>query len=102
MIIAPSMKGRDRIYELERHRGLLEVLVLLSENPSVSKRQIRANVKAGQEAIDRCLETLVNLRLATLRISNHFPFSKLYLLTDSGRLLAKSPVSLWPGLLEQV
>lgn len=102
IIVAPSTEGRARIYELERHRGFLEVLVLLSQNGRVSKRQIQSNIKAGREAMDRCLETLEVLGLARLHSSASFPFSKLYFLTDRGQLLVSSPISVWPAILEQI
>jgi len=97
-----SLRGAlPLINQLERHRGSLEILLLLyeedlrGERSSVSPSQMRRRLPIGQEAIDGALGGLVQLGLVVLDPQRVFPFAKRYCLTEQGRAIVERPLRSW-------
>jgi hypothetical protein len=87
------------LYELERHHGTFEVLLLLYLRGSASKSQMRRWLRPGQEALESSLGSLTRAGLARCDPSGSFPFRKTYRLTARGTALVETPLSSWPRLI---
>jgi DNA-binding HxlR family transcriptional regulator len=83
------------LYELDHHRGTLEILWLLYREESASKSRMRRKLRPAQKAIESSLEGLVRMKLIDCESVRSFPFSKTYRLTERGRILVETPLSSW-------
>jgi DNA-binding HxlR family transcriptional regulator len=96
---ARNLDGFSVIYELERYRGTLEVLLLLRSEGWTSKSRLRSQLTPREGAIERSLRGLLRLGLIELECEPAFPFSKRYNLTLRGRALVDAPLYRWHRLL---
>jgi DNA-binding HxlR family transcriptional regulator len=84
------------LYELERHRGTFEILLLLYSVPSATRYLMRQRVWSGQLAFEGALRNLIRLGLVRCEPASSFPFTRSYWLTERGNKLVVTPMSLWP------
>jgi len=87
--------------QLVRHRGSLELLLLLHAETGDGKSglnpsRIREKTRLGQKAIDGALASLTRLGLVSLESEDAFPFGNVYRLTTRGMHLISMPVASWP------
>lgn len=87
------------LYELERHRGAFEVLVLLYGRGASTKSDMRRRLRPGQEALESSLACLTRTGLACCEPSSSFPFGKVYRLTELGTALVETPLCGWHRLI---
>lgn len=87
------------IYQFERYRGALEIMVFLYRIGSASKARLRAHLVPGQEALDAALMLLVRNGIVERNPDENrnrkFPFSIDYRLTERGRTLVETPILNW-------
>jgi hypothetical protein len=88
-------------FELERHRGALEILVLLDSEGPVSKSRLRSRLRPGPEALNAAIQGLVGLGLVEARTNAAFPFESRLKLTRRGGEVLATPLRMWPSLLVQ-
>lgn len=87
------------VYELERHRGALEILLLLGLGGPASMSKLRRRLFPGPEALTGAARSLERLGFIVCEQGTQFPFSKIYRLTGKGSaMIGKEPVS-WPEIL---
>lgn len=86
------------LYSLERHRGVLEILLLLANETSVTKTRMRQVLRPGSNTIDSALKALVQLHLAQVTVVRKRPYAIFYGLTDKGRTVAMSVSNLQTSL----
>jgi hypothetical protein len=91
----------SNIYELEHHRGALEILLLLGDEGSVTKSRLRQCLKPGPEALGGALQSLVGLGLIESQSIRAFPFAKCFRLTQRGKALLAAPLHAWPSVIPE-
>ena len=89
------------LYELQHHRGALEILLLLNRENSATKSGFRKRLRPGPEALGGALRSLFQLGLVQSYSIPNFPFTKTYRLTERGRALLEAPLRSWPSLILQ-
>jgi DNA-binding HxlR family transcriptional regulator len=89
------------LYALERHRGTLEVLLLLYAEGTATRSRLRAKLRPGAEAIDGALAGLGRLGLITSDHLRTFPFTRTYRLTERGEELLDAPLRRLPAMLRR-
>lgn len=87
------------LYEIEHHRGALEILLLLNRESSATKSRFRQCLRPGPQSIGCALQSLVQLDLIEASSIRAFPFATAYRLTSRGRALSESPLRSWPLLI---
>ncbi len=87
------------VYELERHRGALEILLFLGLGGPASMSKLRRRLFPGPEAFIGAARSLERLGFIVCEQDTQFPFSKIYKLTGKGSaVIDKGPVS-WAEIL---
>ncbi len=97
--LSPRRGPFSVLYELERYRGSLEILLLLHLEVRATAWRMRQRLRPGPEALLHGLNMLVRIGLVRRSCSGTFPFAKSYELTDLGRELVESPFRAWAGIL---
>ncbi len=87
--------------ELERHRGSLDILLLLYSERSASKSRLRRRLKSGQEAVEGSLRNLIRVGLIRCDSDLKFPFSQIYRLTERGKSIVETPLRSWSLILKE-
>ena len=113
----PRLSGSDRerveprdlprpslalLYELERHRGSFEVLLLLYLRGSATKSLMRRWLRPGQEALAGSTACLVQSGLVRCETSRTFPFARTYRLTERGTALVETPLCRWSRVIPPI
>ena len=98
-IIGPRRESFSVLYEIERCRGSLEILLLLHLEVRATAWRMRQRLRPGPEALLNGLNMLVRIGLVRRTCATTFPFAKSYELTDLGRELVESPFRAWVGIL---
>jgi hypothetical protein len=91
-----SRTGLWSVYELERHRGAFEILILLGHEGYACKSRMRKLLIPSQLALDKALESLVKQALVEESHSESFPFAKYYKLSARGFRLVTTSLLDWP------
>jgi hypothetical protein len=87
------------LYELEHHRGALEILLLLNRQDLATKSTLRQHLRPGPEALGGAIRSLLKLDLVETFAVQTFPFAKTYRLTGRGKAILDSPLPSWPSLI---
>jgi hypothetical protein len=87
------------LYELEHHRGALEILLLLNVEDSATASIFRRRLRPGPAALAGALQSLLGLGLIESHPVPVFPFGRIYGLTQRGRLLLDAPLRRWTQLM---
>jgi DNA-binding HxlR family transcriptional regulator len=72
------------IYQLERHRGSFEILILLGREGRACKSRMRKRLRPSQRALDKALTSLQLLGLVEVTNASSFPFAKTFGLSERG------------------
>jgi hypothetical protein len=91
----PSAETLSILFELERHRGTLEILALLEREHSATKARCRQCLRPGPEALAGALKSLQTLGLVDGHSRSRFPFGRVFVLTPRGEALLRSPLHGW-------
>ncbi|MGA8303621.1 MAG: hypothetical protein WA691_09405 [Thermoplasmata archaeon] len=97
----PPVSARDPfsvLYEIEQHRGGLEILLLLNGEGGATKSKLRQCLRPGPEALGGALRSLVRLGLLEPNLIPTFRFPTIYRLTARGRAFVECPLKYWPSL----
>jgi DNA-binding HxlR family transcriptional regulator len=89
----------EGIFELERHRGALEILLVLDGERYATKPRLRQRLRPGQVALSGALRSLMRLGLIAPHPVSTFPFGTTYGLTETGIKFTQTPLRSWPYLL---
>lgn len=90
------------LYDLERHHGSFEILLVLHQLGPSTVSRLRKILRPGQEALESSLSTLSGIGLVRCEPKGRFPFSKTYWLTGRGRALAEAPLCSWPSVVNRL
>jgi hypothetical protein len=101
VVIPLGHEALSTLYELERHRGALEILLLLERERYASKSRLRRQLRPRFYATEAVLRSLVVSRLVQCARQPAFPFAYAYALTSRGTALLNAPLRSWPGILSQ-
>lgn len=102
--IQPNVSTSDSfstLYELEHHRGALEILLLLNLETSATTSRFRQLLRPGPEALGGALRSLLKLDLVETDSVLTFPFAKTFRLTVRGRAILDSPLASWPSVIRR-
>jgi hypothetical protein len=81
-LVRPDRSAFVSLYEMERHRGSLEILLVLYTQGGATRSGLRQRLKPGPEALEASLQSLLRLGLVDFELRRSFPFGRQYRLTS--------------------
>lgn len=97
-VSTPERAAYSALYRLERHRGALEILLLLRWEGRATSWRMRSVLRPGPVALRAALESLISLGLVEpsgAAKESSFPFGKPYQLSEQGGALLATPPDRW-------